>query len=173
MPDGPSTAVVNLSVLGLAFDLVGAFLLSIPMVWSSGEAVKFLQRVQSYLRKEFYDRIDNDDDKISKPTSNIKYPLQLFLFFILPPLYFSWFIFLFEPPSYISWWKREIINFFVGIPALISFFLTLILWIFPTIIRFISWVSDGNHDQRLGGLGLILLSIGFILQFIVNMQWVH
>jgi hypothetical protein len=160
MADGPSTAVVTLSVMGLAFDLIGAFLLSIPMVWSAKEAAGFCRRI--------VDRTGLGHlKKYMAFTGNLIMIVNLIgLPFILWPMYEM----SIDPAnSLISMYFLRAM-FWIGVGLFVWAFVDQLFTWTPVLF----WVlAKGNHDKRFGALGLILLSIGFILQFIVNMQWVH
>lgn len=160
MPDGPSTAVVTLSVLGLAFDLIGAFLLSIPMVWSSKDAARFCRRI--------VDRTGLGHLKEYMAfTGNLIMIVSLIgLPFVLWPLY------------EISIDPANSLFSMYFLTGMFWFGLGLFGWALVdqlmTWTPVVFWVlAKGNHDKRFGALGLLFLCIGFILQFVVNMQWVH
>lgn len=163
MPDGPSTAVVTLSGLGLAFDLIGAFLLSIPMVWNSKQAANWLTKAIKIL--------PGTTDFASR-RSSIRF-IWITGTVVLPFLH--WFIdtrigfeIILE-----DWSEHELFEpIFRIFLALLMMFAALQV-VCAALADFMGWVAAGDHDKRIGALGLLLLGSGFTLQFIVNMQWVH
>ena len=162
MPDGLSTTKIVLSVSGLAFDLIGAFLLSIPMVWSSKDAATLIRKAIRCLPFGVY--------MPYKPVGYRVFYLVLLLITVM--MLFG--------AYYIS--SMDLLIFF-GTHFPMNNKLALILAIGGGYGVFVllclvlsdglSFLGDGNHDKRIGGFGLILLSTGFILQFIVNMQLVQ
>lgn len=163
MHDGPSTAVVTLSVLGLAFDLIGAFLLSIPMVWNSKEAAKWLTKCIKLLP---------GTTDFASSRGSIRF-IWITGTVVLPILH--WFIDTrigFENVLE-DWSEQELFAPIVltGIALLMMYAAFQVVC--AALADLMGWVSTGNHDKRIGAFGLLLLGSGFTLQFIVNMQWVH
>ena len=140
MADGPSTAVVTISVMGLAFDLIGAFLLSIPMVWSAKGAAQALRKFSLWLIIE-------------------RQPYMFIVSCAYPCAFWGALIYgMYAGSDFFIW-----LAVFLLFHGFVSMFLH----------HFIYKASVSHHEERIGAMGLVLLSIGFILQFIVNMQWVH
>lgn len=163
MPDGPSTAKIILSVSGLAFDLIGAFLLSIPMVWSARKAADFI--------KNLLDRLPFSEYVPYRP---VKMRLAiLFLTLLLFITVFAAYIFM-KFDIQVSFGSVSFpFIYLIALPVALAGSFAAIILFFTLLSDGLSYLSDGNHDRRIGAFGLLLLGGGFILQFIVNMQWVQ
>lgn len=109
----------NLIITGLAFDLVGAFLLSVKVVWSDATG----RKIADYLEK-----------KILK----------------------DWF----EPVR--------------GFETLVHLVMDFLIWIpvkaISLLLKFLRWANENNYENQCGIIGLACLSVGFVIQAIVNFQ---
>ncbi|HEY9080922.1 hypothetical protein [Magnetovibrio sp.] len=109
----------NLIIAGLAFDLVGAFLLSVKVVWSDVTG----RKIADYLEKQILR---------------------------------DWF----EPVR--------------GFDSLIHLIMDTIIWIpvkvVSLLLGFLRWSNENNYENQCGIIGLLFLSVGFIIQAIVNFQ---
>ncbi|RCK37231.1 hypothetical protein [Thalassospira xiamenensis] len=160
MPDGPSTAVVTLSVLGLAFDLIGAFLLSIPMVWSAQGAASLCKVFLKFLPFRIVRNVESPKFWVELPFSIVG---SAILQYIVLTNDYSF------GESFLEGTLKPILWMSLIVFSMLNLASTSVMMVAGILQR----VASGNHDRRIGAIGLILLGAGFILQFIVNMQWVQ
>lgn len=109
----------SLIISGLAFDLIGAFLLSVKVVWSDATGRKIADILEKQLLKNWFE------------------PVQGFESFI-----------------------HLIIDFIIWIPVKTV----------SVLLMFLRWANENNYENQCGIFGLIFLSIGFVVQAIVNFQ---
>lgn len=158
MPDGPSTTKIVLSVSGLAFDLIGAFLLSIPMVWSSQQAASVFRTIGLFFWS------NGTWARISRAVYSFCAALSIASMYL--DLFFD----------NKGWLIAQFVKLWTAYDGLMPLILAGVA-LFLLSCHILSWaflrLAEGNHDRRIGAFGLILLGGGFILQFIVNMQWLQ
>jgi hypothetical protein len=149
MENDVSLTVKILSIVGLFCDLVAAFLLSIPMVWSSQKAGETFTMIASRMR----------------PTTSIRnLDNVIILAFAFSPVFFHSFVpvDLLDTPGAIT----------VEYASYVLMTYVLVVVLLKGLSEVLPWLGSGNRDRRIGAVGLVLLGVGYILQFVVNLKWV-
>jgi hypothetical protein len=151
-----------LTIVGLGCDLIGAFFLSIPLVWNIDSLINFTKIQASVIRKG-----------IVRTTHEGAVTLQLALLaggsiFVLGLAAGSGLAYVLYPV--LSRWGTRgvlptIIGFFVGWLLSVA-----MLALFAGVLSaFLRWVRSGQHERRVGQFGLLLLCLGFLCQAVVNL----
>jgi hypothetical protein len=149
MCDETSLTVKLLAGAGLFCDLLGAFLLSIPMIWSSQKAGATFTRIAARM-------------KPSTPPSAMVNTILFAILFSPAILHVLVPTSLHDEPLTTA---ARFISYFMMCYVLI--------WVlFNVLSEALPLLGRGNNDKRIGGCGLVLLGAGFLFQFIVNVKWV-
>jgi hypothetical protein len=145
-----------LSIAGLSCDLIGAFLLSIPIVWNTRMAGQWIIKQINIV----------GDTLIAYVISGsvLKHPA---LFLIELGLYLSLTAALMKDSQIMGedpkFWAAALVS--MGVLILVQIVLFTALFALGLFFQF---VSEGNRERKFGLLGLAILCIGFAIQAVVN-----
>ena len=158
-----------LIVVGLACDLIGAFLLSIPLVWKSRAVGNSLSRASRSIIK----RAKTFRKRHKRNLSVAGIAISLFIAVTLNPVgavIERWI----GPLSDLAWWTHlivisvgTVVNFILMIFAL-AFLLGTAMGLTRELGQFFLYVAKGTRDKTVGIVGLVILCLGFALQTWVN-----
>lgn len=180
-----------LVIAGLLCDLIGAFLLSLPMVWNTRRAahrlLRMIQKARWFLYGPPYVRIDYERGgrgpapfagSVNKRlTAIVSFFSLWFLLSLLRTVYLS----LFSGKDF-EFYGMKNIGHITLFEYVLSFFISLImiLAIFGTaamiskipvgVARFFLYVNKGDREQKFGLIGLVILCAGFLIQAYVNLH---
>jgi hypothetical protein len=164
-----------LTFFGLFSDLVGAFLLSIPMVWDTRAATHTMVRLLRTIRFFLYGNVR----RVETPVSQIDEVTHSRI--VATGGFFS-LLFLVITGRLVQIMVLKNADspaFFVHDPVLLLIFamtgalllgtaLYLLVQLPIYFVRSLIWVARGNHERKIGMVGLAVLCLGFILQAWVN-----
>jgi len=152
-----------LIVAGLACDLVGAFLLSIPLVWNARAAGRLMLRFIWRLRRNVRDYLHWGTNPIRHPILTF---IELNLWGAFLALLYRWYLEPGQTMEDVSWWLLALWGL---VAATLTFILNLVLyWLVRMIGGFFLYVALGDRDKNVGFFGLLILCLGFVLQAWVN-----
>jgi hypothetical protein len=177
--DGPVDLKHTLTFFGLLSDLVGAVLLSIPMIWNTRAAahaiLKMMKRVKFWLYGYTNPGTTNRTQIFSRDAQEVHWRIVSVgavvalcfgvIGFRLIELY------AFRTSSSLLGAKPFWVLF--GMSAAVIFAVLALYFVgkLPLYIaRALIWIARGNHERRIGFVGLGILCIGFVLQTAVNLM---
>jgi hypothetical protein len=178
---GPLDLKHTLTFFGLLSDLVGAVLLSIPMIWNTRAAahsiLKLMKRVKFWLYGYSSPRASSQRPIFSRDVQEVHerlLPVGIFFILCFGALEFRLIeIFASKTPTpfllYGAGPYLVVLVMFVGFACVILALYGLAklpLYIALALI----WIARGNHERRIGFVGLGILCIGFVLQATVNLM---
>ncbi len=178
-----------LTLFGLTCDLVGAILLSIPMVWNTHAAahwiVHFLRRLRYFLYGDIGSRYR--PPLVVRPLHmhqlEALYFLEMVRSRIMAAGLLFGFVFMFialrlievvlirthNPVGPLS--SEKVLYQLLtvcGVVASLAILMYSLVRAPVTLARSLIWVARGNHERRIGRIGLVFLCLGFLLQAWVN-----
>lgn len=178
-----------LALLGLTCDLVGAVLLSIPMVWNTHAAahwiVHFLRRLRYFLYGDMESR--RRPPLVVRPLHMRQLETLAFLEMVKSRVMAAGLLFSFvfiliclrlvevvliparHPVGPSS--SETVLYQLLTVSGVVAGLGILIYWMVRapvTLARIFIWVARGNHERRMGRIGLVFLCLGFILQAWMN-----
>jgi hypothetical protein len=171
----------TLTFFGLLSDLLGAALLSIPMIWDTRSAahtiLRTMKRVKFWLYGYANPRSSIQGEILSRDVREVhERIIQIQLFFlVIFAIVGLRLIQIFVSKTPISSLPFGGNPFWVwtamGVVALAT---GLALWFLGRLPLYLArgliWTARGNHERRIGFCGLGILCIGFILQAAVNLM---
>lgn len=171
----------TLTFFGLLSDLLGAALLSIPMIWDTRAAahsiLKTMKRIKFWLYGYTYFDTRNSRPILSKDVQEAHTRIGS----IAGVFTISFGIIAFRLIAIFSSSGRATALPFGSSPSLVTIGLssavlfTLLFVYFlgksPLYLaRALMWIARGNHERKIGFVGLGILCVGFILQAAVNLM---
>lgn len=171
----------TLTFFGLLSDLVGAALLSIPMIWDTRSAahtiLRAMKRVKFWLYgyanpKPFIQREIFSRDARELHDRIIQIQLFVLVIFAIIGLRLIQIFVSKTPVSSLPFRGNPFwVWTAIGVGALVTGSALYILGRLPLYLaRGLIWIARGNHERRIGFCGLGILCIGFILQAAVNLM---
>jgi hypothetical protein len=170
----------TLTFFGLLSDLAGAVLLSIPMIWDTRAAAHTMLKMMKRIRFWLYgyaDPVTNTKLIFSRDVQEAHGRIMSVGAFFLSCFAIIGLrlveIFATARPSSSSPFGASpiLIEFMLSV-GVVSVILTFyFLGRLPLYIaRALIWIARGNHERRIGFVGLGILCIGFVLQATVNLM---
>ena len=177
-----------LTLAGLFCDLMGAVLLSIPMVWNTHAAahsiIRFLRRTRYFL----YGDVMSDSRALRHAArmrgevideSEIIASMDLARLLAIPTLFVICFIVIefrlmqvvLTSPRIGQTGSSDIFYQLLVLAAVITAVAALIYFLLRApvmLVHGLLWIARGNHERRIGIIGLAVLCVGFLLQAWVN-----
>ncbi len=149
------------AIVGLGLDLIGAFFLSIPLVWNIDSLVKFTELQASVVRKGVVrtTRHGGASFKVVLWAAG-----SLFVLGLAAGGGFAYLLY----PSLARWGTRGLLPTAIGL--VVGWFISIVvLALFAAgLSAFLRWVRGGQYERRVGQVGLLLLCLGFLCQAVVN-----
>lgn len=151
------------SVVGLGFDLIGAFFLSVPLVWDIDALVKFTEVQASVVRKGVLRTIR---EGIASRQVVLWAAASLFVLGLAAGSGLAYVV-------YAQFTRRGLatqgmLPTIIGIVAGWLISVAILAVIAGGLSIFLRWVRRGQHERRVGQVGLLLLCLGFLCQALVN-----
>ena len=165
-----------ISIVGLTFDLVGAFLLSIPLVWNLRRAARALLRALFVVRTILFGKITYRRNLTHRETiAQTRIAATMGVFALGFFLIFVRLVVIYAAD------EGEVVTFFFmgwrGFPALVIY-MTLFfsfLWLINLVFYFpflaaniLLYIARKRLERVVGVVGLLVLFLGFLLQALVN-----
>jgi hypothetical protein len=168
----------TLTLFGLLSDLLGAALLSIPMIWDTRSAAHTILRVMKRIKFWSYGyanpRYSIRREILSQEFQKRIIQIQLFFLAVFAIIGLR-LIQIFVSKTPITSLPFGGNPFWVwtawGVAALVTGLALYVLGRLPLYLaRGLIWTARGNHERRIGFCGLGILCIGLILQAAVNLM---
>mgnify|MGYP001615665375 CR=1 len=151
-----------LTITGLSLDLLGAFLLSVPLVWDIDALIKFTDAQASVIRKGLLRtmREGGASRHVVIWATGSLFVLGLAagggLAYVLYPQLSRW-----GTEGLLPTIIGMVVGSLVSLITLAAMAGVLSIWL--------RWVQKGQHERRVGQVGLFVLCLGFVCQAIVNL----
>lgn len=151
------------SVIGLSFDLVGAFLLSVPLIWNIDALIKFAETQACVVRKGILRTVR---EGLASRQLALWAAGSLFVAGLALGGAVAYVLY----PNLLGavGGTRGLLPTMVGL--LVGWLLSVgfLVLVASGLSVFLQWVRHGQYERRVGQIGFFLLVIGFVCQAIVN-----